>query len=64
MMECRWLEKAFKWDHKGVNNLAGSIAWLAGLTLQLTATQYVRRRWYTVRLLPHCYHACCVCADV
>ena len=63
-MACRWIEQTFRWNHEGVNRLAGSIAWVAGLILQLTATQYVRRRWYTVRLLPHCFHGWFACVGV
>ncbi|KAL3136132.1 hypothetical protein ABBQ32_007152 [Trebouxia sp. C0010 RCD-2024] len=49
----QWLEQTFHWNHQGVNRLAGSLAWLSGLALTLTATQYVRRRWYSVFYITH-----------
>ena len=52
-MGCRWAEQALKWNPTGVNRLAGSVAWLAGVLIQLTATQFVRRRWYSVSSLCH-----------
>ena len=53
---CRWVEQAFSWNPTGVNRLAGSVAWLAGLSMQLAATQYVRRRWYHVGVQLHTAH--------
>lgn len=44
----RWVEEVFNWPDRGVNNLAGVCAWLCGMAMLISATSFIRRRWYSV----------------
>ena len=50
VMMCSWVEETFDWPSRGVNNLAGVIAWLCGMAMLISATSFIRRRWYAVSL--------------
>ncbi|KAL0040033.1 hypothetical protein WJX79_003372 [Trebouxia sp. C0005] len=43
-----WVSEVFDWSSKGVNNLAGVLAWLCGMSMLISATSFIRRRWYAV----------------